>query len=101
MSGRARFPVVANASLSLVLQAVQEDRVLRPVPSGEMHLRRELSVCVLLQRLRRLEYVANLELALQRLFVEGNYHRCRVPVWHAVVEVAQSSGLDTPSSCSG
>jgi len=62
---------VANARFSLVLSAVQEDCVLRPVSSGEMRLRHPRIDGVFLSNLRELEYFANLELALPRLLVEG------------------------------
>jgi hypothetical protein len=63
--------VAENARLSVVLPAVQEDCVLRPVSSGEMRLRRPRVDGVFLSNLRELEQFANLELALHGLFLEG------------------------------
>jgi hypothetical protein len=66
------FPLAPIASLSLVLRDVQEGGVLRSLSSAEMCVRRKLFERLHLSDLRRMEYLARLELALSGLFVKGN-----------------------------
>jgi hypothetical protein len=64
--------MVENAGISVVLPAVQEDCVLRPVSSGEMCLRHPRADGVFLPILREVEHFPKTVLALCRLFVEGH-----------------------------
>jgi hypothetical protein len=99
-SCRRRFLVDANAHLSLVLQAVQKDRVVRPVSSGPMHMPQLRPGGLCLWQLRELEHLPNFELALRRLFVEERCPGRRVPPQDVVVEVSQSGRLVVRKSSS-
>jgi len=71
-SCRRSFPLAPIADPSLVLRQVREGGVLRSLSSAEMCVRRKLFERLHLSDLRRMEYLARLELALQGLFVKGN-----------------------------